>query len=115
MNAQLPLSFAAARADVGVARAADKAERIASGWIESATAGVLFYATANAAKPFTMEQARAVVEHFNARPEGVDGRVWGHITRLAVKRGYIERVPGVFAQAASSNGSPKPCYRGVFA
>jgi hypothetical protein len=100
------------RGEVGLMRAAEKAERIAADWMDSALGAVLVFSIGHVDKPFTMEAARVVVERLFPRPEGVDGRVWGHITRRAIKCGYIERVPGMFAQAASSNGSPKPCYRG---
>ena len=110
---QLTLELAQARADLGVERAARKADRVAAGWIERALREIGFFARgvpAEAAE-FTIEEARAFAEALAPRPEGVDGRVWGAITREACARGLIERVPGKFKAAASSNGSPKAVYR----
>lgn len=110
---QLNLELANMRADLGVERAARKAERIGGDWIERALREVGFFARgvpADAAE-FTIEEARAFAEALQPRPSSVDGRVWGHITREACARGLIERVPGKFKAAASSNGSPKAVYR----
>ena len=59
--------------------------------------------------PFTMEQARIEVEALMTRAP-TDRRVWGAVTRQAVKAGLIIAVFGKFARAASSNGSPKQVY-----
>jgi len=106
---QLNLELANARADLGVERAARKADRVAAGWIGIALDRIGFYVPP--APEFTIEEVRAFVEIIAPRPDDVDGRVWGHITREACARGLIERIPGKFKAAASSNGSPKAVYR----
>jgi len=86
--------------------AADKAESSAPGWIDIAARQVLSYAL-RARFPFTIEQARAECME---TPPGADARSWGHVTRLAVRNGWIEPT-GQYAPAASSNGAPKRLYR----
>lgn len=86
--------------------AADKADEIAPGWMETAAQQLFMYAV-RSREPFTIEQAR---QECMPTPEGADARSWGHVTRLAVRRGWIE-VTGGYAPAASSNGSPKRLYR----
>lgn len=111
---QMNLDLARTRGDLGVERAAHKADRVAPDWIEAALRELRFFARnacTKVAPNFTMEEARGFVEALKPRPEMVDGRVWGAITREAIRRGYIERVPGVYRAAASSNGSVKACYR----
>lgn len=108
---QTALDFGRARGDLGAERAAAKATRISQFWVEQAIACLRLVAIGFDGKPFIMETARTIVEQRFPRPKGVDGRVWGHVTRHAIRAKIIERVPGEFGQAASSNGSPKPCYR----
>lgn len=106
---QQPLNFdaAEARGTLGAERAAAKAERKLPGWVDRTAEEVRDYARVTDCK-FTIEQARSMCAPM---PSGADARAWGHVTRRAVVLGYIERVPGEFAAAASSNGSPKPLYR----
>lgn len=110
---QLNLELAHVRADLGVERAARKAERVAGDWIERVLREVGFFARGVPAESaeFTIEEARAFAEALQPRPVLVDGRVWGHITREAVARGLIERIPDKARAAASSNGALKPVYR----
>jgi len=100
MEIALDRGHSAARA------AADKAEDCAPGWIDIAARQLLSYAL-RAAEPFTIEQAR---RECMETPEGADARSWGHVTRLAVRMGWIEATGG-YAPAVSSNGSPKRLYR----
>ena len=94
------------RGHQGARIAADKADSLAPGWVVAAAHQIFIYAV-QATEPFTIEQAR---EHCMPTPEGADARSWGHVTRLAVRRGWIEPT-GAYAPAASSNGSPKRLYR----
>lgn len=105
---QMALDFRGARAagDLGVERAAFKAERLAPGWVDRAAEDVRHYAR-HTDCDFTIEQARSMM---TGLPDGADGRSWGAVTRRAVALGYIERT-GAYAPAASSNGSAKPLYR----
>lgn len=102
------MAGARARADVGIQRAADATERTEAGWCEKATERMREFARAQAGV-FTIELARLAFAKDLTPP--ADLRTWGNVTRLAVSRGYIERVHGEFFSAASSNGSPKPVYR----
>lgn len=88
-------------------RAADKAARVDVAWIEAAVEHIRRFAKAHPDATYTIEKARTGV----ALPANVDGRVWGAVTRLSVSRGYLKRVPGGYAPAASSNTSMKPLYR----
>ncbi len=101
------LKEASARADTGSALAAEKADRLEEGWVERAAEDLRSFA-ATTPRPFLIEEARA---HCRPTPEGADQRAWGAVTRRAITLKYIERVPGFYAPAASSNGSPKPAYR----
>lgn len=114
MTLQLPLlnmDVAHARGDVGIERSARRAEKLSPGWIDKAAEMLRVGACILGAQQadFTVEELRTLVD--KALPEPPDGRAWGHVTRLAVAKGYIERVPGKYRPAASSNGSPKPVYR----
>jgi hypothetical protein len=87
---------------------AEKADCLAPGWIEAAI-GALRRFAARQAGAFTVEMARDVIAEEIAEPH--DKRAWGVVTRMAVKRAFIARVPGAWAPAASSHASPKPMYR----
>ncbi len=113
MNQQLRLDLGRARGDVGIERAAERANRSQPGWIDRAAEELRHIAAAASFYwddgTFTIEQARAEIgERISAPP---DGRAWGQVTRRAVKLDYIVRLPGKFRAAASSNGNPKPLYR----
>lgn len=84
-------------------------------WVDAATHWLRLFAMTNidpgnAMVPFSVDEARAWFERINPRPEDVDGRIWGHITRAAINAKWIARVPGVFKASPSSHGSPKPTY-----
>ena len=102
------LQHARIAADRGIERVSGKAEHESPGWSDAALAALRKFARNQSAAAWTMEMARSVIEIDLAEPS--DKRVWGSITRVAVKRGYIVRVRGGFMPAASSNGSQKPCY-----
>lgn len=101
MEIALDRGHSAARA------AAEKAEEVAPGWMDEAALQIFKFAIRHRDHAFTIEQARA---ECMPTPEGADARSWGHVTRLAVKLGWIEATGG-YAPAASSNGSPKRLYR----
>lgn len=103
-----PMQAARVRANAGIQRAAEAAERLTPNWTEIACDAVRAWVRERSSV-FTMEHARLAVEKSIEPPS--DLRAWGHVTRMAVKRGYIEQVPGSYFRAASSNGSPKPVYR----
>jgi hypothetical protein len=96
-----------AQADLGIIRSAEKAERIAPGYVDSMVQHIFSIMQRNNKDYKTIEKIR---EECPSLPIGVDGRVWGAITRKAIKRGII--VPtGIYAKASSSNNSPKMLYR----
>lgn len=108
------MTVARARGDVGVERAATSAERLAPGWVDRAAdvlriGACMLDAQGTLFAEFTVERIRSMTG--NAVPKPPDERAWGAATRVATSRGYIERIPGRFSAAASSNGSPKPMYR----
>jgi hypothetical protein len=103
---------AAARADAGIERAARKADRASPEWVDKAAEMLRIGACILGAQlpgEFTVEHLRALTD--KALPQPPDKRAWGAATRVATSRGFIERIPGRYAAAASSNGSPKPLYR----
>lgn len=111
---QLSLDMGRIRGDLGIERAARKADKVCAEWMDAALGRLRYFASVactDTEPNFTMEEAREFVEALEPRPAGIDCRVWGAIQREAVRRGYIERVPNVYRAAASSNGSPKACYR----
>lgn len=108
MNDQLTLDLARDLGHSAAQACADKADRLAPGWIESAIDALRRFAS-HQAGAFTVEMARDVIAE--ELPEPHDKRAWGVVTRMAVKRAFIARVPGAWAPAASSHASPKPMYR----
>jgi hypothetical protein len=108
MPAQLALELARATGHQAAERCADKADRENPGWLESAVEALRRFAS-HQAGAFTIEMAREVIADELLEPS--DKRAWGHVTRQAVKRDFIKRVPGAFAPAASSHASQKPMYR----
>jgi hypothetical protein len=108
----LDFTAAALRADLGVERAARAAERRVTEWVSKAAQALKTGAAIlhlKGTEEFTIERLRDLVQ--GSVPKPPDGRAWGSATRYAATCGYIERIPGHFAPAASSNGSPKPLYR----
>lgn len=105
---QLEFDLARHRADVGIERAARATEANSPDWCEMACERLRQYA-AGRADVFTIEAARAAFEEYLPAPN--DLRTWGAVTRMAANRKYIEKVPGSYSPAASSNGSPKANYR----
>lgn len=111
LTQQAVMEFAAVRADLGVERSAAKAERLVPGWIDKAAEVMRVGACilAHTKAEFTVEDLRNLVDKAVAEPP--DLRAWGAATRAAVTKGFIERIPGRYAPAASSNRAPKPLYR----
>ena len=108
------MTVARARGDLGIERSAANADRLTAGWVDQAAnvlriGACMLEAQGALFSEFTIERIRAMTG--NAVPKPPDERAWGAATRVATSRGYIERIPGKFAAAASSNGSPKPMYR----
>lgn len=96
------------RRDIGMQRVGDKAERTAPGWCLMACESLRRMAAACYPAVFTIEHARTVLSRELVEP--CDARVWGVVTVMAIKRGYIRRVKGRTLPAASSNGSEKPLF-----
>jgi hypothetical protein len=96
---------ASERAQIGIARAASRAVRIDPAWIGLAIDELRKLAR-DRTKPFTIDELRPQLP---AVPEGVDARVWGHVTREAKRLGVIVPDGGV-ARSPSSNGSLKETY-----
>jgi hypothetical protein len=111
MEQQLSLDIGAARhrGEVGIARAVDRAERKHSGWVDLALEKFLAHVkTLPHDHEFIAEDIRLVIA--GSLPQVPELRVWGAVTRRAIKRLYIIKT-GRVAPACSSHGSDKPLYR----
>lgn len=93
------------RAEVGMARAVTKAERVMEGWRGNAIEAVRLFAATHDA--FVTEDVRRVFP----TPHNCDGRAWGAVMRDAASRGYV-KADG-YAPTNSSNGSPKVRWRSL--
>lgn len=96
-------------ADEAIARVADKADDLIPGWCEKACQALRKFARTRGVM-FTVEQARLILASQLPRPH--DDRCWGKVTAMALKRGYIEPVKGLYFPTVSSNGSVRAVYRG---
>jgi hypothetical protein len=107
---QAAIDFTAARvrAETGMDRAQQRAEKNAPGWTDLAIARLRTYAESIYPRGFTMEQARAALA--GVVPEPAELRSWGAVTVGARRQRFIEET-GQYLPAASSNGSPKREYR----
>lgn len=91
------------RAEVSMARASSRAERLQDGWRASALEAVRAWAADHA--HFLAED----VPH--QLPSGADGRAWGAVMRDAVQAGLVTR--DGYAPAQTSNRSPKTRWRSL--
>lgn len=103
----IDMATAQARADLGIQRTEDKAEKASPGWVAHTAHRLGAYA-AWVNVPFTIEEARDVLKTSHD-PDG-DLRVWGAVTRMALRRNLIQAT-GEYKATTSSNGSPKRLYR----
>lgn len=94
------------RRDIGMQRVSDKAERTAPGWCEKAADAMRRFAAAQDGL-FTVEMARTVLEQ--ELPPVHDGRAWGVVAVMSIRRGYIVKTKQT-APACSSNGSLKSLF-----
>lgn len=88
--------------------AAEKVDYLHAEWCKEALEKLREFAKRVAPVPFCIETARLVINH-PVPPQG-DARAWGRVTQVALKQGYIRRLPGRFDRAASSNGAMKCMY-----
>lgn len=100
-------SEAQKRADVGMTRAVEHADRVEPAWSERALAALQRYCAANPAE-FTAEVAR-VAMHADGLSHPPDGRAWGAVFKVAARRGWIEQVG--YAPRRSGNMTPAPLWR----
>jgi hypothetical protein len=91
------------RAELGITRAATRAERIAPGWKEDALEAVRAFARER--QSFLSEDVPFTV------PEGSDPRAMGSVMRAAASKGYV--VADGWAPANSSNRSAKVRWRSL--
>ena len=99
---------ASLRGQLGAERAAGKAERKRPVWVDHAVGELRAFALRQPeGAEFTIEKAR---RECSPMPPSADARAWGAVTQAAIRSGFLERVPGRFEPAESSNGSPKPVY-----
>ena len=102
------MTLAKQRREAGISKAARRAERLNAGWCGMALEHLRRFACSQVGV-WTIEQVRAVLE--SQLPAPTDARAWGWVTKEAVKFQYIEKAPGVFLPAASSNAAPKQGWR----
>lgn len=99
------MEAAHARADLGMTRAAEHAEKVEPGWREQALEAVRLYAASH---------ERFLAEHVHLPiPTEADGRAAGAIMQEAARRGWI-RTDG-WGPAATSNGTAKRVWRSLIA
>jgi hypothetical protein len=103
-----PIVRASQRAAAGMDRVRDAVESESPGWMDAALDAVRRFASTQHGL-FTAEQMRSVIQA--ELPPTTRLRVWGPVTKAAVAAGFIEPVRGMFAPAASSNGSVRQMYR----
>lgn len=94
------------RADMGIDRVTEATERQSPDWTERALSRLREFARHQAGM-FTVEVARSVIEP-ELQPCS-DLRVWGAVTRMALKAGYITATKH-YAPAASSNNAVRRMY-----
>ena len=106
---QLAIDFTPAleRAQLGMERAVNHANRVESEWSGQAL-GLLVAFARQHAEPFLIEEARRWAEA-NGLPPPPDARSWGTVTKRASIKKRIEKAGA--APAASSNCSLKPLWR----
>lgn len=102
------MTLARQRREAGISAAARRAERLNAGWCGMALEHLRRFACSQVGV-WTIEQVRAVLE--SQLPAPTDARAWGQVTITAIRLGYIEKAPGVFLPAASSNAAPKQGWR----
>jgi len=93
------------RRAVGIARAADKADRDHEGWQDEAVSAVRKYLAQHPGRQFLAEDVRAWCEAMGIIDAPENERAWGAVMRRAAKDGYICKIG--YAPARSSNLSPK--------
>lgn len=108
MNQLDLLSFreAESRAQLGMQRAVDRADKESAGWSERAFNALLAYIANN--ESFTAEEARAAI-HNSGLALPPDGRAWGAVFKKAASLGWIER--DGFAPRRCGNMTPTIVWR----
>lgn len=108
---QIPMTLEHARqqGELGMYRAAVRAENEHRDWIERALAALLKYIqTLPHTAEFIIEDVRLAIEGQVPIPSNL--RSWGPVTKAAIKRFYIIDT-GRMSPAKSSHASKKPLYR----
>lgn len=112
---QAPFDFEAARRerDLGMQRAADRADRVNDGWTLTAYSNLVALARAHKlSEPMLGEDIRKLA-YDAGLPRPPDERAWGAVFLRARKAGLM--VPVGHGQAKSSHLSPKPLWRAALA
>lgn len=109
MQMSLPLDQARAAATRGMESASEHAERVCPGWTELALEKLRKHvASLPFNRDFIVEDVRLAVQH--ELPPVPELRVWGSITRAAVKHQFLVTT-GRYMPAVSSHSSAKAVYR----
>ncbi|HEX7687567.1 MAG TPA: hypothetical protein VF453_07665 [Burkholderiaceae bacterium] len=96
------------RRDLAIQQVGEAADRRNADWCNKACEALRQFARKQAGV-WTIELARAQFE--KNLPPPSDLRAWGRVTQMAIRKGYIERVPGQFFAAASSNNAAKSVWK----
>ncbi len=102
---------AAARRDIGMDLAADKADRDSEDWSINADKAVAAFVKLNPGRQFLGEDLREWAESTGLVDAPENGRAWGSVFRRAAIAGVIVKIG--YAPSRSSNLSPKTLWRGA--
>ena len=98
------------RAETGIARALDHAERVNTNWRDEAAAFARGYINGTGiGHVFTAE---TLIEAANdSVPAPPDGRAWGGIIQSFARNGVIKRAGFRFSENAAHHGAPKTLWK----
>ncbi|MFL6141711.1 MAG: hypothetical protein ACJ72N_07550 [Labedaea sp.] len=101
MYKQNPQQLAFQLAEQGAALAESRANRMHGDWSSKALAAWHDYARRNAR--FTAEDVR--LAYSEIVPPAPDNRAWGVIPRMAIRKGYVQRIGMTHAKSAHCHGT----------
>jgi hypothetical protein len=88
-------------AEAGAAMAESRANRVHGDWTSKALAAWHEHARKHAR--FTAEEVR--LAYIGVVPNAPDNRAWGAIPRMAIRKGYVQRVGITHAKSAHCHGT----------
>lgn len=108
---QLAIDFESAKLarDLGMQRAADRADRVNDGWTETAYANLVMLCRAGDLREPKLGEDIRELAYARGLPTPSDGRAWGAVFLRARKSGLMVRAG--YGNAKSSHLSPKPLWK----